>query len=243
MTAVRHIPPQQRPSHLHGSAPDLYRLPQGWPLGQPDARPRHAVTVLGVRVATTVTLGATMILFGVISCGSSVAPVKPPLAAQGSSTTPVSVPANTVAVPEAPQQLTVGRVTFDVPAGWTAGPPPSGAASASASAVLAPAGGSGVNIEILVYNLDQVPGYDQAALEKDGVGGPGTFGGRPIWGYTAEHTNTDTGLIYFDMKWNIIIDGPTRVDVGCDAPTPDADQAAMTPVCEQLVRSLIIRPS
>ncbi|MUL78794.1 hypothetical protein [Mycolicibacterium sp. CBMA 226] len=210
-------------------------------------RPTTAALSRRVSGAATITGITALVLFGVLGCGASHAPAS---SSQSASANPTAASTPTAGAPAPPLQMELGRAAFTAPGGWVSNPaPPDMAAGTNASAMLAPAHSFGNNgngrIDVLVYNLDEVPGHDQASLAKVGVGGPKTFGGRPIWGYTVQHTNSVEGPGSFNLKWNIVIDGPTRVDVGCDVPTTAvaAYTSAITTACEQLVRSLVIRPA
>ncbi|MGK2866507.1 MAG: type VII secretion-associated protein [Mycobacterium sp.] len=145
--------------------------------------------------------------------------------------------ARTVTPADTPTTLiTEGRVTMQIPAGWAVQRITAGAGSARVQ-VFPPADGSSA---ILLTQSPAGPDLAdtatmlRAALELEP---PGVFtafrdddhrGGRAVVSYTEIRESRE-------IDWSVFIDGPVRIAVGCQQPTPGAD--TIREHCDVAVRS------
>lgn len=138
-----------------------------------------------------------------------------------------------------PTEMTFGNVTFTAPAGW-APTEYAGGTLTGPLVTLAPSPDSTTTISIWSLDTTQDPDSTQAAVESSGYGGYATFAGKQIWTYLVSHTVSSRGPGDYLLKWIYLFQGPTRVDVACDALEDDAAQTEMMAVCEQVVASIVV---
>lgn len=133
--------------------------------------------------------------------------------------------------------LTDGRVTVRVPAAWTAQRVTAGAGSERVR--VAPAGGmpalhitqSGGAAEVSLESVAQTLGTAMASEPAEvfvDFRPAGDRGGRPAVTYTERRGDTET-------LWTILVDGTTRIAIGCQHPSGQA--ALIEDICTEAVLS------
>ncbi|MCX5043933.1 type VII secretion-associated protein [Aldersonia sp. NBC_00410] len=137
-----------------------------------------------------------------------------------------------------------GRVEFVAPPGWTARPVDP---QRPGRLELVPADGTPERIIVIQNAIDPGLGYDEVAsaladkIAERGTDGPFgdlqrdvVFAGRPGVSYR------ETPSAASEVRWHVVVEQELQVSIGCQNPI-DGWQV-IEPVCEKVVRSLVITP-